>query len=369
LTAAAGCKEKYDLPYSGPPTGYLVVDGTINSGQGPTNIRLSRTLALVDSVASRNESNAAVTVEGDNNTQFPLIETQQGLYNSPQLNLQPGVKYRLRIRTSDGKVYLSAFTPNKKTPDIDGISWERDFDDIQLFINTHDATNNTRYYRWEYQETWEFRSPFLSSLKYIFNPAGEPIGVTDRDYDEMMRMYTCWASQRSSTILVGSSIKLSRDSIHLPVTTIENGSWKISVKYSILITQHALSVAAYEFLQRMKKNTEQVGSLFDAQPSELVGNIQCEGNPSEVVIGFVEVSEAKEKRIFIDNSEVLPWNYRTGCVQEKIKNDPDSIPIGFIPTGAAESGPFGAVVYFFASTPICVDCQTRGTSNKPSFWP
>ena len=46
LLAAAGCKEKYVSPVISPATGYLVVEGTINSGQGTTTITLSRTTKL-----------------------------------------------------------------------------------------------------------------------------------------------------------------------------------------------------------------------------------------------------------------------------------------------------------------------------------
>src|SRR5688572_23227676 len=87
LTISAACKEKYELPYSGPPTGYLVIDGVINSGQGPTTLRLTRTLALVDSVAFRHERDANVRVEGDDNSIHPLNEISDGVYYSPQLTL------------------------------------------------------------------------------------------------------------------------------------------------------------------------------------------------------------------------------------------------------------------------------------------
>lgn len=369
LTAFGACKEKYDLPYSGPATGYLVVDGTINSGQGPTNIRITRTLALVDSIAFRNETGAAVVVEGENNTQFPLFESGSGVYSNPQLNLQQDVSYRLRIQTSEGKVYHSEFTPNKKTPEIDDISWERSDRGVELYIDTHDPQDNTRYYKWDYEETWEFHSAYLSMLTYVYNAFGEPVNVAERPYDEIMKMYTCWQRESSSNILVGSSAKLSRDTIHLPLKYVENDSWKISVLYSILVRQHALSAAGYEFLQRMKKNTEQVGSLFDAQPSELVGNIKSDEDPQETVIGFVEVSEAKEKRIFIRRNQVIPWNYRQGCVEESILNHPDSLRGGLIPTSPHILSPFGAVIRFYASAPFCVDCRTRGSNVKPSFWP
>ena len=109
LIAGLACKEKYDLPYAGPSRGYLVVDGIINSGQGPTTIRLSRTLALVDSVGSRTELRAIVRVEGEDNSKFPLIESTGGIYSAPQLALNNSIKYRLYIRTTDGKEYISDY--------------------------------------------------------------------------------------------------------------------------------------------------------------------------------------------------------------------------------------------------------------------
>lgn len=367
IVVLAACKEKFELPYSGPPLGYLVVEGTINGGVGPTNIRLSRALGLVDSVMTRNETQAMVWVEGENNTQFPLAEVAPGFYQHAQLSLQQGEKYRLRIQTSDGKAFHSDFIEYKKTPDIDAISWERNDQGVQLYINTHDDTESTHYYRWEYEETWEFHSAFNSLLQYRYIN-DEPVEVIDRPGSETQAMYTCWANDRSTNIHIGSSVKLSRDTIHLPLLFIPDGSWKISVKYSILVRQYAVSAAGFDFLQRMKRNTEQVGSLFDAQPSELTGNIVCEDDPRETVIGFVEVSELKTKRLFISRGEVNPWNYLTGCYEESILNMKDSINAGLIPTRPDIMSPSGRVVRFFASTPMCVDCRLRGVNVKPDFW-
>jgi hypothetical protein len=363
LIVCAACKQKYELPYSGPSAGYLVVDGMINSGQGPTNIRISRTLALVDTIIFRNETEAAVWVQGENNTEFALQNAGEGLYTSAQLNLQPDVKYRLRIETPGGKIYYSEFIQNKYTPDIDSVSWEKDERGVIIFANTHDDQNNTWYYRWDYEDAWEFNSAYYSSLKYVYDSDNRPIDVTDRPYAESIGMYTCWKETRSSDILIGSSRKLSRDFIHLPILSIEDGSWKLSVLYSILLRQHAVTAANFEFLQRMKKNTEQVGTLFDAQPSELIGNIHCEGDPSEIVIGYVDVSELKEKRVFIRNSDVQPWNFQTGCSFEVLVNHPDSINATLVPMGWIDA------VYFTASSVYCTDCTIRGSNVKPSFWP
>ena len=136
--------------------------------------------------------------------------------------------------------------------------------------------------------------------------------------------------------------------------------------------QVALSENAYRFMEKMKKNTEELGSIFDPQPSELQGNIHCVTNPSEIVIGFVEVSEEKRKRIFIKRSEVPDWGYSPGCSTVEIDNILDSIKkygSGRLPTIAGKTSPFGAILTFYAADPGCVDCTLSGTNVKPPFWP
>jgi hypothetical protein len=371
FTAIAACKEKYVLPGGGPSTGYLVIDGVINSGQGPTTLRITRTLALVDSVAFRNETGAFVRVEGEDNSSQQLTGISGGYYQSPQLTLNDNVKYRLHINTGDGREYISDYVPVLRTPDIDSVAWERNNDGVQLFINTHDPQNNTLYYRWEYEESWEFHSSFYSVLKYKFDQQLSPYDVEGRDPVESEQMYKCWQFNNSNNLLIGSSAKLSRDTIHLPLLLIPNNDWKISVMYSILVRQFAVSRAGYEFLQRMKKNTEQVGSLFDAQPSELTGNVHNVNDPNEPVIGFVDIADAKTSRIFIRRNQVIPWNYRTACIEEDIPNIPDSLApfAAHVPTSVSLFSRNGDTLRIFVTTADCGDCRTRGVSQKPPYWP
>lgn len=371
LTVITACKEKYDLPYAGPAAGYLVIDGVINSGSGPTTLRLTRSLALVDSVVFRFVTAADVRVEGEDNSAQPLIESTGGTYSSPQLTFNDAVKYRLHINTPDGKEYVSEYVPVLRTPDIDSISWEREEDGVVIFVNTHDAQDKTIYYRWEYEETWEIHSDYNSLLIYQIDRNGNPYDVDPRDPVESQQMYTCYTSARSANLLIGSSAKLSRDTIHLPIQKIPRADVKISVLYSILVRQYALSRGGFEYLQRMKKNTEQVGSLFDAQPSELVGNIKCVTNPAEPVIGYVDIADSKLKRTFIRRSEVLPWEYRTGCYETEVVNFPDSLALWatFIPTTVARLSQLGDTLSVFVAPPECADCRLRGTPVKPSFWP
>jgi len=208
-----GCKEKYESPVESPVTGYLVVEGTINSGKGNTNIKLTRTTQLNNKTIIF-EKNAQVKVEGQNNISYTLLEKTPGNYNADNLNLANTQKYRLRIKTSTGKEYLSDFVEVKKNPPIDTISWKRENDGgLQLYIETHDDQNKTLYYQWEYTETWEFRSVYYSNLKYkLMN--GAAVGVMY--YDPIFHSYDttivkCWQTNPSTSIQLGSTLKLSKD--------------------------------------------------------------------------------------------------------------------------------------------------------------
>lgn len=374
LAISTSCKEAYDAPVNSPPTGYLVVEGFINNGTGPTRINLTRTTMLYDSVNIVYERNAQVTVEGDNNETYSLNEKYAGVYEVPQLYLNSATKYRVHIITSNGSEYASAYTAVSTTPEIDSISWERENDGVQLYINTHDPLNNTKYYQWKYEETWEIRSPYLSSLKYTYDSiTGQPAGIEylNPGHSVDTTTYKCWKTVNSTSILLGTTEKLSENRIYLPLLYIEPGSEKLSVLYSINVRQYALSQQAFQFMQKIKKNTEQLGSVFDPQPSELKGNIECLTNKGEIVIGFVEVTQEKQQRIFISNSEVPGWGYNSGCRLVLIDNHPDSIlkyGVSLIPVTPATFQ--GLVIKdFYAAEERCLDCTLRGTNKKPAFWP
>jgi hypothetical protein len=364
---ALSCKDSYDLPVNIPATGYLVVDGTINSGQGATFINLSKTVRLVDSFNIRYVTNAIVTVEGEDNSKFTLTHKSNGQYINNQLTLNKAIKYRLRIR-SDNKDYLSSYLPVKQSPLIDSINWEKTDKGVDIYVDAKGNSNTPGYYRWDYDEDWEFTSAYAPTIRYNTTPLAEFIF---RDQSADLSKYVCYQSARSTTIEILSTAKLSRDTAHYRITTIPLASWKLSVMYSILVRQYSLSKEGFEYLSRMKKNTEQTGSIFDAQPSELKGNITCSTNPAEPVIGFMEISEMYSKRIFIKNSQVAPWGYTQGCTLVSLKNHPDSIRNAGFPTpvNPEEIALSGGIVKFWTTDIVCIDCTKRGNVTKPSFWP
>ncbi|MEI6087827.1 MAG: DUF4249 domain-containing protein [Bacteroidota bacterium] len=377
LVAFLGCKEKYISPAVSPSTGYLVVDGSINAGAGVTEILLKRTVTL-DAPSVVYEGGAAVSVISEDNSIFALNESTKGHYSASGLTLNKAKKYKLHILTKDSKVYESDLVDVRNTPAIDSVSWQYDNNGLQLYVNTHDATGFTKYYQWDYTETWEYHSPFLNYFNYKQLNTSTGIKYTLEYFDPLLitynaAIYKCWPTENSSSILLGSTVTLTSNKIFLPLNYISKGDVKLSQLYSINTRQYGVSEGRYNYLQKMKKNTEGTGSVFDAQPSELVGNIHCTTNASEPVIGYIDICNVQEKRTFINNTQVPDWNFITPCLKTEIPNNVDSITMAhrnLYPAFAAKYSPTGsAILSYYFSTPNCVDCTFWGTNTKPTFWP
>ncbi|MEP7277374.1 MAG: DUF4249 domain-containing protein [Bacteroidota bacterium] len=374
---AAGCKERYESPVHSPETGYLVIDGVVNSGPDSTLLTLSRTTKF-DNKNLVYETGAQVRLEDANNTLYPLVEKEPGRYRAGNLHLNAAQKYRLRITVTAGKVYLSDYATVNNNPPVDSITWKVENNGVQLYINTHDPLNNTHYYQWYYDEAWEFHSNYLSYLQYYVvhdRVKGDVYHVGYRDstgFSYNPDIITCWQFNAPTSLFLSSTAKLSEDKIMLPLTYIPPGSIKLGVLYSMHLKQYSWTKDGYAFLEKMKKNTESSGTVFDPQPSELKGNIQCVTDPNEQVIGYFNICPVQEKRIFISKSELPFWKYKSGCYDVIIENVSDSIKLKgliFMPTEVDHTGPGGGIATFQAAPEYCVDCTLSGSNRKPAYWP
>jgi len=365
IVVLSACKKPYTPELVSSPDSFLVIEGIINSGSDSTIIRLSRTTPVDAKTSVSPEKNATAIVESDDNASYPLTEGSDGTYSSAGLNLNSSKKYRLRVTTANKDVYLSDFEEVRVTPPIDSIGYQITGNGLQIYSNAHDATNNTRYYRFEYEEAWKFNTAYKSG--YIVE--GDKIVARKID------VYYCYANRKSSNIVIGSTIKLSQDVLHeQPITSIASNSEKVGNRYTILLKQYALSKKAYEFWQQIKNNTESLGSIFDPQPSESSGNIKCVSNPEKKAIGYISVGTVQTKRVYIDRSE-LPktWMVDYGCERDTTRFEYDGIRIFFnnpplvIPIDKAINAN-GAWIGYLSSSPECTDCTTRGKLQKPAFW-
>jgi hypothetical protein len=361
------CKTAFEPPALKAANNYLVVDGVINIAPNATTIlNINRTRNLGDTATQGiPELHATVTIQSSGGASYPLVDSAgNGVYYSAPLSLAPNLQYAIQVTTADGRKYASDMVTPKTTPPIDSLYFEQP-SDLNIFVNTHDPAAATHYYRWDYTETWEHDAQLYTAW-----------GVKDGmifAVDSTTQTTQCWTSVLSSHILLASTTRLGADVVdHQPVTTVPNGDIRLDIKYSLLLRQYALTEAAYNYWDLIRKTTDGLGTLFDLQPTQLVGNIHCTSDPTEPVIGFVSASTIQQKRIFIYQSLLHNWAHNSliyGCDSTQIPVNqtdfriytyPDTL---FAPWYFVTNGPL------VLASKICLDCRLQGGNNiKPSYW-
>ena len=361
------CKQVYNPPAIGQNTGFLVVDGSLHVGQDSSVIKLSRTRNL-DSLSPVPELLSNVVVMAPSGQSYPLVEQSGGRYVTDHLDLNYNDVYQLKINTADGREYLSDTFRAIQTPPIDSITWRQDSVGVSIYSYSNALQSDARYYRWDYVETWKYRTAYQSLFDYV---DGQVVYRTPEN-----QIYNCWKNYNSSDILIATTTKLSSNIVSQKlIAVVPRSSEKLSLRYSIVVNQYAVTADAYYYWQNLKKNTEQLGTLFDAQPSQLVGNIHCTLNPDEPVLGYVSANTIVKKRIFIDATEIDSWYYdryykECGQPGTELIIPPDQAYrylVGlnhlWVLMGTTTDGNYDIVQLF------CGDCREHGGSNvQPDFW-
>src|SRR5450432_582848 len=355
---------------------FLAVDGLINTGAGGNStIILTRSLNLYDTIPIYPELNAQVLIQASGGMIYTLIDTgANGVYVSTQQNLDPSQQYQLNITTSEGNKYASDFVTPKISPPIDSLTWElvndpvAETEKVNIYANAHDPTNNTRYYRWDYLETWQHRSTYESFW-------GQKNGIIYAIFPDEST-YNCWTTLPSHEILLGSSVALSEDIInHVAIASFLKNDPKMDIEYSLLLRQYPLTAEAYNYWLTVQKNSQSLGGLFDLQPAQIKGNLHGVTNPKDPVLGYISASSVQEQRMFIHNGTSLPGWKSIPIVD---------CPIQYYPTDTSFFNIVNypdtsyAVWYFVSGPPpvekltykSCLDCRYQGGTNiKPAYWP
>jgi hypothetical protein len=391
---AAACVKPFTPTVVSSSNNYLVVEGLINISDS-TYIKLSRTVNVYTATTVKPELKATVTIESNTGASYLLTELGNGLYSAPNYNLSAANQYRVRVKTSTGSTYLSDFAATKVSPAIDSLTWAVNNNQLQIFNNTHDPNNATHYYRWSFTEEWLFHTDFNSNI------TTDGLNVRYRLPSESV--FQCFGGDVSTSIGLGTSVQLSSDVIRrAPVTSLASTDPKIGIRYSIQLSQYALTPDAYTYWTLLKTNTENLGSIFDAQPSASIGNIHNIANAAEPVIGYVSAGTVSKLRIFIDKSQ-LPKSWiatfnppLTDCGPDSLNccAPPNAAP-GYMPPTTNQYVNYKNVSTYIggktplipievvkvtppsvltnttpitAALPSCVDCTTMGTTAQPAYW-
>ncbi|MBC2843732.1 DUF4249 domain-containing protein [Winogradskyella flava] len=363
----------------------LVIEATITNELKQHEIRLTRSFKFEENITPL-ESNAEVKVLDDDGNVIRFLESEPGLYLSEEaFEAQPNKNYRLSITTSDGRNYASDAAQLTQITPINEVIAQRVInngeDGMGFFVNTFDPTNSSKFYRYEFEETYKIIAPF-------WRP-DDLITLTDDPIDCFVQEVfvgennerVCYGTNISNTIILTNTSGLEQDNVsQFLVHFINKNNYILTHRYSILVRQFVQSPAAYNFFETLRNLSQSDNIFSQIQPGLLVGNVFSANNENEIVLGYFDVASVSEQRIFFNytdffSEEPLP-PYVNPCEQfaPPVSLSGTCILANFVRSGTVEfvsenpapnaefPGPFLVV------TDVCGDCTELGSNVVPPFW-
>ena len=389
LLLITSCTEPYALQTSSFEDA-VVIEATLTNEFKKQEIKLSRTYRLEENGPSFEEG-AIVYITDDMGNQYNFVENAEKYVSTTEFQATPNRIYQLHITTADGKSYRSS---NEQLTSINEIQSvipsavvKGGFYGVEMKVNSFDPTNTSKYYRYEYEETYKIIAPQWHSIEAHaqFFPVGSnpPGEVTFTPWTREARV--CYNTDKSNSIILTNTNNLAEDRVNFSIRFISKDNFIIMHRYSILVKQYVQNLASYTFYQTMKSLSSSESILSQTQPGFFVGNIKSINNPNEKVIGFFEVASYSEKRVFFNFTDIFPGQpppkFPVECPQITPENEHEytynycfedqgcdglTIIQSIIGQFKVYSGIYGGAYILY---PIqCGDCTSIGSNIRPSFW-
>ena len=368
LATLLGCRTPYEPEVPATELRVLVVEGYLDTEGLKSELKLSRTAPLGASSAFIPELRAKVMLKSASGQVFPLTETGLGTYIFER-NIDEKQSYLLEIELSSGERYVSEGLQPIVTPEIIDAGFKRDEEGVEVFVSTQ-GNANADDFLWTFEETWIFRPRIRTA--YIYVPEIKNV----RDQKEAEQTSLCFKTEPSPGILLETSSRFKDQVVfQKTITEIPTDDERIMERYSILVSQKGLASKDVPFWEILKKNTEDIGSIFSPLPSLIGGNIKSLDAAKNPVIGQVSLGVIRQKRIYINQVQVSPWNYLdpkfNDCViGEEVVLAKDYQTI-FGNGAVVPARPFmvgTSIVGYYPSSRRCTDCSLYASKLKPIFW-
>jgi hypothetical protein len=370
-TLLAGCVDPYDPEFEATQES-LVVEALITDQPGWQVIYLSRS-APVNERKARPESDAYISVSDDRGWSTEFLEQDPGAYYARMTEGEMGTgnTYRLHIVTSDGEVYESE--PESfpsPSPAIDRLYWEFEtsgtadrtekVNGIRFYLDMEAEADQGRNFRWELLETWEYHA--ANRIDYYYDGLMHP-------WPDSFSYHTCWVTEKIDQIYTATTRTAESNTIKgFPLNYVSAETHRLENGYSLQVLQFSLNDDAYDFWRRIEEQNQESGGIYERQPDYISGNMYNMNNQDEPVLGFFDLCQVSEKRIFVDR--ITDFRYPPiDCDLEIIQHPLDKpiwlrIPFFLVSFDPQKIGPPYGV-----GLKLCFDCRNGGgTTIKPEFW-
>lgn len=365
LLTLQSCIEEYNAVLPADDVNLLVVEGTIISGE-TSGFLLSRTVPLTGDKAPEGVRTARLFIKGSDGLDLFVPRVYDNVYAVEVPKLNPEAEYSLHIEY-DGEMYNTV--PQKPLPStpIESVTYSQPKanGDVNILVTTAMPKDpeETQYYRWFYDETWEIHAQYRTVVQWDeMEKKGVPL---EKEY-----VTVGWCTNTGRDIIASSSAYYNDNKIaEYKLYGISSDSRRFQVLYSTEVTQLSISKAEYEYEVERRRISQDMGGLFTPQPSVLPSNIHCTTS-SKRAIGYVGCSAGyARKRIFISPKDV---NCHPDIYCQAYYSDEDDFP------GNENLYQSGWKLIQYIEPPVitgwapftCVDVSNIADLKvRPDYWP
>jgi Domain of unknown function (DUF4249) len=361
----------------------LVVEATITNEFKYQKIKLGRTYSLEDEGPAY-EINAKVTIIEDAQNSYDFQEIDSGIYLSlVKFKAEIGKSYQLLITRSNGRAYTSIKQQITSEKGLDSVYAEKAIDGfgnegVSIFVDSYDPSGSSKYYRYEYEETYKVIPPYASGFDAIEVTYEPPV------YKLIPRTEgrVCYKTIPSNTIMQLQTVGFLEDRVtKFPILFINERDYKTIYRYSILVSQYVQSLDSYTFYKTLNKFSDSKNVFSQIQTGYFSGNVFSTDDEEEKVLGFFELASVSSQRIYFNHHDFFPDNpfprYFRFCSLISPYLESNTLG-GFAGSPLLDALNSGDWVFYEVSgdpdMPLilvetqCGDCSSFASSIKPDFW-
>jgi len=338
LLTISGCIETFE-PTINLDTSPIVITGVITD-LNPAQVEIAKPVTGYTKQSSiQRISGATVLLFDDQGNQEQLTEIRNGYYQGTSKGVV-GRKYHINVQLPNNDIISSSPQLLKPCPSIDSLSLEqikylKPFGKIKVEINglnlnlyMNNSDTLSRYYKWKIGGTYKRLSPLSVDTCYVTMPT-------------------------HSHFVLGESVSKDTDLLWKKLKYIKaDGTY--TEGHSVEVSQYSLTKEAYDYWKKIEDQQNNLGSVFDPPPTQIIGNLSYIDDQNVPVLGFFEVSSIKKKRIFITIDNFLDLS--------------EELIASFIRDLNYKCYP---ILLDFMPPRWCSDCSLieNSTKVKPSYWP
>ncbi|MEQ9424671.1 MAG: DUF4249 domain-containing protein [Cyclobacteriaceae bacterium] len=175
---------------------------------------------------------------------------------------------------------------------------------IKIEATANDIVGKENYYKWVTNVIFKAKSyPEHYALRRF-----EPV------FPDSLRSITirvekdccseCWVSFKYPSVQISNDSYKDGGIIRTGLSFIPINNFFFQERAFIEVELSSISFHAYSFYRGIRKQIDNVGSLFDLAPELLVSNITNTNNPDEIVLGYFNASDSKSMGFYINATEI-----------------------------------------------------------------